>query len=140
MIWLVLGLLLTAAEAATGDLWLLMLGMGGLGTAAAVAVTSPPVWIEGVIFGALSGLLVLTVRPVLRRRFGETSSAATNVAALTGKTAMVLDEVSAQLGQVKLDGEVWTARPFDESHVYAPGTSVTVLRIDGATAVVWKES
>jgi membrane protein implicated in regulation of membrane protease activity len=27
---------------------------------------------------------------------------------------------------------------LDETEVYAPGTTVTVMEIDGATAVVWK--
>ena len=41
-------------------------------------------------------------------------------------------------GQVKLDGEVWTARPYDTTEVYPPGTKVTVMEINGATAVVWR--
>ena len=51
---------------------------------------------------------------------------------------MVLEPVSADGGQVKLDGEVWTARPFNAADAYEPGDRVTVMRIDGATAVVWK--
>ena len=39
---------------------------------------------------------------------------------------------------VKLDGDVWTARPLDPTEVYTAGTTVTVMKIDGATAVVWK--
>ena len=51
---------------------------------------------------------------------------------------MVLDRVGRHEGQVKLDGEVWTARPLNEDDVYEPGEHVTVVRIDGATAVVQK--
>ena len=51
---------------------------------------------------------------------------------------LVLDRVSRDNGQVKLDGEVWTARPFADDEVYEPGDEVTVMHIDGATAVVWK--
>ena len=39
---------------------------------------------------------------------------------------------------MKLDGEVWTARPLNDNDVYEPGEQVTVMHIDGATAVVWK--
>lgn len=140
MVWLVLGLFLAAAEAATGDLFLLMLGSGAVATAGVVAVTDFPIWIDGIIFAVFSILLVLVVRPALRKRFSGAPPTATNVAALMGKRALVLDEVSAHAGQVKLDGSVWTARPFDEQQVYEPGTSVTVMHIDGATAVVWKET
>ena len=59
-------------------------------------------------------------------------------ASLEGKTALVLDRVAQHAGQVKLEGEVWTARPLDDNDVYEPGDQVTVMRIDGATAVVWK--
>ncbi|CNL34666.1 Conserved membrane protein of uncharacterised function [Mycobacterium tuberculosis] len=41
-------------------------------------------------------------------------------------------------GQVKLDGQLWTARPLNDAEVYEPGESVTVMHIDGATAVVFR--
>ena len=56
--------------------------------------------------------------------------------ALEGKSALVLDRVARHEGQVKLDGEVWTARPLNDNDVYEPGDHVTVVHIDGATAVV----
>ena len=57
---------------------------------------------------------------------------------LEGRSALVLDRVARHEGQVKLDGQVWTARPLNESDVYQPGDHVTVVHIDGATAVVSK--
>jgi membrane protein implicated in regulation of membrane protease activity len=57
---------------------------------------------------------------------------------LEGKSALVLDRVARHEGQVKLDGEVWTARPLSDDDVYEPGDHVTVVQIDGATAVVQK--
>ena len=50
----------------------------------------------------------------------------------------MLDRVARDAGQVKLDGQVWTARPLNEGDEFEPGEQVTVMRIDGATAVVWK--
>jgi membrane protein implicated in regulation of membrane protease activity len=50
----------------------------------------------------------------------------------------VLDRVARHEGQVKLDGQVWTARPLNDDEVYEPGDHVTVVRIEGATAVVFK--
>jgi len=41
-------------------------------------------------------------------------------------------------GQVRLDGQVWTARPLNEDETYEPGEPVTVMQINGATAVVFK--
>ena len=62
----------------------------------------------------------------------------TGIKALEGKSALVLDRVARDEGQVKLDGQVWTARPLSDGDVYEPGESVTVMHIDGATAVVFR--
>ncbi|PXX59121.1 membrane protein implicated in regulation of membrane protease activity [Nocardia tenerifensis] len=138
IVWLVAGLLLAAAEMLTGDLTLLMLGVAALGTAGVSAVADTTLVVDAVVFGVLTLVLFLGVRPLLRRRFGTPPPIPTNVAALEGKSALVLEQVAAHAGRVKLDGEVWTARPMDESEVYEPGTKVYVMRIEGATAVVWK--
>ena len=62
-------------------------------------------------------------------------SASSGTAALVGQRAVVLQRVDADSGQVKIGGEVWTARPYDESDVFEPGSRVDVLKIDGATAL-----
>lgn len=138
IIWLIAGVLLAAAEALTGDFFLLMIAGGALATAGVSAVTEFPVWVDAIVFGVVSLTLVLGVRPILLRKFAKPPVLATGVAALSGKSALVLEQVSALEGQVKIGGEVWTARPLDETEVYAPGTTVTVMEIDGATAVVWR--
>ena len=58
--------------------------------------------------------------------------------ALVGKQGIVLDEVSAQGGQIRIGGEVWTARPYDDSEVIEAGAAVDVFEIRGATALVHK--
>ena len=61
-----------------------------------------------------------------------------NTAALVGQTAMVVERIANAegVGCVKLDGEIWTARAFDDDEVIEPGTRVHVLEIRGATALV----
>jgi len=138
LIWLVAGVLLAAAEVLTGDFFLLMLAGGALSAAGVSAVTDFPVWGDAIVFAVVSiGLLVL-VRPMLLRRFANPPALPTGIDALEGKQALVLEEVGMHEGQVKLDGEVWTARPLDATEVYPPGSTVTVMEIDGATAVVWR--
>lgn len=131
--------LLAAAEALTGDFFLLMLAGGALATAGVTAITDFPVWVDAVIFGVLSISLLLGVRPMLLRRFSKPPQIQIGVEALSGKQALVLEEVAEHGGQIRLeDGDVWTARPLDTTEVYPPGTTVTVMQIDGATAVVWR--
>jgi membrane protein implicated in regulation of membrane protease activity len=57
--------------------------------------------------------------------------------ALVGKKALVIEEVTGTRGLVKLSGEVWSARSLDEDQKIPPGTSVDVMEIDGATAIVY---
>ena len=138
LIWLVAALALAGAEALTGDMFLLMLGGGALAAAGTSWLFDWPVWVDGVVFLAVSVLLLVLVRPALRRRLVAGAPGDLGIAALEGKHALVLAQVAMHQGQVKLDGEVWTARPLNEDDVYQPGDQVTVVRIDGATAVVWK--
>jgi len=138
LIWLIAGLGLAGAEALTGDLSLLMLSGGALAAAGSSWLFGLPLWADGAVFLAVSLLLLFLVRPVLRRRMAGGTGLLDPVKALEGKPALVLEPVSRHHGQVKLDGEVWTARPYQDDEVYQPGDRVTVMHIDGATAVVWK--
>ena len=137
-IWLVAALGLAGAEALTGDLFLLMLGGGALAAAGSSALFGWPVWADGAVFLVASLLLLVLVRPALRKRFAAGTGLPEPMKALEGKSALVLERVGRHEGQVKLDGEVWTARPLNDDDVYETGDHVTVMRIDGATAVVFK--
>jgi membrane protein implicated in regulation of membrane protease activity len=138
VIWLIFALGLAGAEALTGDMFLLMLSGGALAAGASSWLLHLPIWTDGAVFLAVSVLLLVLVRPALRRRLTPPKALTTGVEALEGKSALVLDRVARDEGQVKLDGQVWTARPLNDGDVFEPGERVTVMHINGATAVVWK--
>jgi membrane protein implicated in regulation of membrane protease activity len=138
LIWVILALVLAGAEALTGDLFLLMLAGGALAAAGSSWLLDWPIWADGAVFLVVSVLLLASVRPALRRRLSAGKGLLEPAKALEGKHALVLDRVARHEGQVKLEGEVWTARPLNDNDVYEPGDDVTVMHIDGATAVVWK--
>jgi membrane protein implicated in regulation of membrane protease activity len=133
--WLIFALALAGAEALTGDMFLLMLGGGALAASVTAWLTDWPILADGAVFLVVSVLLVVLVRPALRQRLTP-KTALMGIKALEGKRAVVLDRVACDAGQVKLDGQVWTARPLNDGDIYEPGESVTVVHIDGATAVV----
>jgi membrane protein implicated in regulation of membrane protease activity len=139
VLWLLAGILLIAAEVLSGDFVLLMLGTGALAAAVSAALGSPALWVDVVVFAVISLALVSLARPMLRRRLHTGVPLRTNVEALVGSAAVVVDAVDAHGGKVKLRGELWSARAFDETQVLEPGRSVTVMGISGATAVVWGE-
>jgi membrane protein implicated in regulation of membrane protease activity len=97
----------------------------GLGAALQIAVFAG---------AAISSLAV--VRPIAIAHVRTAIPARTGTAALVGQTALVLERVDANGGQVKLAGEVWSARSYDGEQVFEPGQRVSVLEIQGATALV----
>jgi membrane protein implicated in regulation of membrane protease activity len=137
--WLIFALVLAGAEALTGDMSLLMLAGGALAAAGSTWLLGLPLWADAAVFVVVSVLLLVLVRPALRRRLTPAKGLPTGIKALEGKSALVLDRVARDEGQVKLDGQVWTARPLNDNDVYEPGERVTVMQINGATAVVFKD-
>jgi membrane protein implicated in regulation of membrane protease activity len=136
--WLIFALALAGAELVTGDMFLVMLGGGALAAAVTAWLTNWPILGDGAVFLVVSVLLVVLVRPALRQRLTPARALPTGIEALKGKSAVVLDRVARDAGQVKLDGQIWTARPYNDGDIYEPGDSVTVMHIDGATAVVFR--
>ena len=135
LIWLIVAGVLAGAEALSLDLVLIMLAGGAAAGGAAAALGAPPAIQVLVAIVASAGLLV-GVRPVARRHLTAPSSI-DNAAALVGKKALVLEQVSEHGGLVKLNGGQWTARSYDHTQSIAAGSTVTVVEISGATAVVW---
>lgn len=97
-------------------------------------------FIDVAVFAVASVGMLALVRPALKRRFLAGPTHHTGIEALIGARAVVLSTVDFEAGQVKLAGDVWSARSMSE-HLppIQPGTSVTVVEISGATAVVAAE-
>lgn len=134
-VWLGLGITLGLAEMMSLDLVLLMLGAGALvGMAAALVGLPFAVQILAAV-GASVAMLAL-VRPSLVKRFHGGPELTLGHAALVGKQGIVVDEVTSQGGQIRIGGELWSARPYDDTRVIAPGVTVDVFEIRGATAYV----
>lgn len=133
--WASAGLLLAVAELVSLDLVLLMLAVGAFAGAATdlVAPTSAALLVAAVVS---VGMLYL-VRPEVVRKLHAAPSLSTGHAALIGRPAVVTATITREGGQVRLSGEVWTARPYDPDLVIEAGTAVSVYEIDGATAVVY---
>ena len=134
--WIVAAGVLAVAEVLTGGtLVLLMLAGGAAAGGLTAALGAPPALSVGV-FALVSVALLGLVRPIARRHMRVNREARTNVAALVGAEALVLESVDGQDGRIKLAGEVWSARAYDGQSVFEPGTRVQVLQIEGATALV----
>jgi len=136
IIWLIVAAVLGTIEIATTTL-----AFGLLGAAALVAAGAGFLGGDAAIqFGAFvvasaAGLGI--ARPFAMRHIRHPPLLRTGTAALVGRTGYVLEEVSEHGGRVRIGGEEWSARPYDETLVIPTGTKVDVLQIEGASALVY---
>ena len=132
--------MVAAGALAVGEIFTMGFFLGPIAVAAmlaavvaAVGIGLPVQWIVFIV-ASLGSLAVL--RPVARRHLRTPPRIRTGTAALVGGPATVVERVDANGGCVKIGGEIWTARAFDEDDSFEPGARVEVLKIDGATALV----
>lgn len=127
--------MLVVAEMLSLTLVLAMLAAGAI-AAAAADLAGVNVLGQILIFAGVSLAGLAVVRPVARRHLYPSPSIRTGVDALVGSKALVLEQVDAHHGRIKLAGEVWSARTYDGESTIEPGQTVDVVKIDGATALV----
>jgi membrane protein implicated in regulation of membrane protease activity len=136
IIWLVAAVVLGVAEIFTLTAALGLLGGAALITSGAAAI-GLPVPLQFVVFAVASAAGIVLLRPVARRHLTAPPSRAFGVDALVGRPGYVVEEVTGRNGRIRIGGEEWSARTFDDSLVIPAGARVDVLQIDGATAVVY---
>jgi membrane protein implicated in regulation of membrane protease activity len=131
---------IAASALAAGEILTLGLFLGPIAIAAAiaavVAAVGGPVEIQVAVFAVCSVASLAFIRPVAKRHMRTPARLRSGTAALVGTNAVVLERVDRDRGQVKIGGEVWTARAYDDDDVFEPGARVDVMKIDGATALV----
>jgi membrane protein implicated in regulation of membrane protease activity len=137
LVWAIVAVLLAIGEIMTPGLFFL----GPIAIAAAVAALAAALgagWlVDLIVFAVGSGAAVGFLRPIARSHIHMPLALRTGTAALVGATGVVLEQVDASGGRVKIGGEVWSARAFDEDQVLTPGTQVQIAEIQGATALVY---
>jgi membrane protein implicated in regulation of membrane protease activity len=138
LIWAIAAVLLSVGEIFTP-------GMFFLGPVALAAVAAALVALIGL--GVAAQLLVFIggsiasvafLRPIARRHLHMPAALRTGTAALEGTKAVVLQRVDVHGGRVRIGGEEWSARAYMEDQVLEPGTRVEVVKIEGATALVYE--
>ena len=136
IVWLIVAAVLGVAELLTTTFALGILAVAAL-VAAGVGAAHLGLPYQLVAFIVASGAGLGLVLPVARRHIKKPPLLRTGTAALVGRPAQVLEEVTGHAGMVRIGGEVWSARSYDESTVIPVGRTVDVLQIEGATALVY---
>lgn len=135
VVWAIAAAVLAAGEAASAALVLGPIALAAA-VAAIVAAAGAGVAVQAIAFVLASAATLGILRPIATRHLRLPPHVRTGAAALVGTSATVLEQVDRDGGRVKIGGEVWSARSYDEDQVLEPGTRVEVLKIDGATALV----
>jgi membrane protein implicated in regulation of membrane protease activity len=138
LIWLIAAGVLAAAEVTSLTFVLIMFAGGALAGALTAAVGGPVV-LQVIVAIVATVALLGGVRPVARRHLMSGTGTTTGSERLVGQEAIVLSEVTAHDGRVRLDGNEWSARAYDKGQILPAGTVVRVMKINGATAEVLHE-
>jgi membrane protein implicated in regulation of membrane protease activity len=132
--------MIAAGVLAVGEIFTMGFFLGPIAIAAVlaavVALAGGGLAASWIVFIAASLASLAVLRPIARRHLRTPPRIRTGTAALVGGPATVLERVDANGGCVKIGGEIWTARAYDEDDSFEPGARVEVMKIDGATALV----
>jgi membrane protein implicated in regulation of membrane protease activity len=137
IIWLIAAVVFGVGEIATLGFFLAPFAGGAL-IAALVTGLGAGTFAGWAVFLVVSVILLAALRPLARSHRRLPPLLRTGTASLVGKSAMVVERIANDegVGCVKIDGEVWTARSYDDDEVIEAGKRVQVVEIKGATALV----
>jgi membrane protein implicated in regulation of membrane protease activity len=133
---LALAILLGIAEMFSLDL---ILGMMALGTLVGVvaALLGAGFAVSAVVAAVASVACLAVVRPPLIKRLHSGPELTLGHNKLVGQQGVVTERITGlESGRIRLAGEFWSAKPYDETLAIEPGSTVEVLEIRGATAYV----
>ena len=135
IIWLALMVVFLIVEASTGGMVSLWCAAGSM-AALLVSLLGAPIWLQVALFLAVSGVLLASLRPMVRKHFTPRLQR-TNVDAVVGSQGYVTADIDnvAATGSVRLGAMEWTARSTTCAPV-SKGTLVKVDKIEGVKAFV----
>jgi membrane protein implicated in regulation of membrane protease activity len=137
VLWLIAAAILGLGEIATSGFFMAPFAIGAA-LAALVSVAGGGTAFSLIIFLGISIAALTALRPLARAHLKMPAQLRTGTAALVGRSATVVERIANDegVGCISIEGEVWTARAYDEDEVIEAGQRVQVMEIRGATALV----
>jgi membrane protein implicated in regulation of membrane protease activity len=137
IVWLIVAAVLGVAELLTTTLALGLIAVAAV-VAAVVGAFDLSFALQLAAFAVAAGAGLVFVRPIALRHLKQPPQLRTGTAALVGRTAVVLEEVTDHGGRIRIDGEEWSSRTYvDDAPAIPVGAKVDVMQIKGATALVY---
>lgn len=135
-VWASAAALLAVAEMFSLDLFMIMLAVGAV-AGMVVALADFGIGSQLIAAAAVSLGMLTLVRPSMAKKLHDGPTLTQGHDKLLGQQGRVTQEISGlQMGRISLNGDVWTAAPYDDTLTIAEGETVEVLQIRGATAYV----
>lgn len=135
VIWFVLLILFGVIEAVTVGLVSIWFALGALGALIA-KILGAGVVVQITVFIVVSIICIIVTRPLVKKLHSKNIQS-TNADRCIGQKAVVIEEIDNMnaKGQVKVNGNVWTARS-ESNEVIPVDTVVKTVRIDGVKMIV----
>lgn len=136
--WLIAAGIFFVIEMATIGFLVFWLGIGSL-LAMVTSFFVDNVIVQFVVFLISSTLLIIFTRPLVDKFIKIPKEVKTNAYSIIGKKGIVISKINnvEGSGQIKIDGEVWSAKSLDEEEI-EKNTEIEIVEIDGVKAVVKK--
>ena len=138
IIWLAALVILLIAEALTCGLTTIWFAGGAL-AAFLAALAGGPLWLQIILFFAVSILLLIFTRPIAIKYMNKNVSK-TNVDSLPGEKAVVIKTIDnlRGTGQAVVNGLEWSAKSKDET-IIDEGKVVRIVAVEGVKLIVEEE-
>ena len=106
--------------------------------AAGIAVLAPSVWwLQILVAAAVSITMLLLLRPTLLAKVRNMPGYRSSADKMVGSSGVAISQIDKSGGEIKVDGQSWSARPYSSDVVIEQGTEIEVYEIDGVIAVVY---
>lgn len=135
IIWAAAIVIFGTLEAVTAQLVSIWFVFGAI-AALIASFFNVPFAVQVVIFVAVTVLALVITRPLVKK-FINPKKVKTNADKVVGQSGIVVQDINnvEATGQVKVDGQIWTARSTD-NNVIASGNEVIIEKIDGVKLIV----
>lgn len=136
-IWLILAGIFLIFEILTVGFLVFWLSIGSL-FAMVTSFFTDNIFIQTVVFVVSSTILIFTTKPFVKKFAQAKSPIKTNVYSVIGKIGIVTQEINSiqATGQIKVNGEVWSAIGENDSSIIPKDSEVKILEITGVKAIV----
>ena len=137
VVWLILCGVFLLIEIFTVSFLMFWPGIGAFLAFITSLITDNEV-IQIAVFVISTTLMIIFMKPLVKKFFKNNDNTKMNNSSLLGKTGIVVKDIDTinSIGQVKVNGELWSA--FTEDENIKSGSTVSVLAIEGVKLKVKK--